>query len=415
MNVLLIGLNKSWAETLNHISKINLYVIEEPDLWKNKRMSQSDYPNIKEVKLLEYQFKEKDELNQIINYANSIKADVIIPGLEYSVAPASYVASTLNLPNLGVEAANTLTNKHSLRKMMKKTKVSQPRYKKVSNIDEVREFFEGPIVIKPSNRQASAGVIKVYDEKDIETSWEHSRGFNEGVHVTERNIKEEFLVEELLTGQEISVEVLVSRGNIKFFNVTVKETMDGKFPVEIGHYLPGNFPEDLNNKLKLNIKSLINQLDIQTGILHAEWIIVNETPYLIECAGRAPGDYIFQMIKLAYDFCPYTAMLDIYSNEETHINPKENRGVAITFLSTLENGYLKAIKGLDDVKLKPEVLNTAQFVEVGGEVTTLKSSWDRLGMIMCSGTTGQDALENTRRYRETVIFEVESTTVTNRP
>lgn len=406
MNVLLIGLNKSWAETLNDKSYINLYVIEEPDLWKKKGISEDDYPNINEVKLLEYQFKEQEELNDIIIYANSIKADVIIPGLEYSVAPASYVASVLNLPSLGVDAANTLTNKYSLRKRMENTDVGQPRYKKVTNINDVNEFFEGPIIIKPTNRQASAGVIKVYEKKDIASSWNHSLGLDEGIHVTERDIKEEFLVEELLTGQEVSTEVLVKKGDIKFLNVTVKETIDGKFPVEIGHYLPGELSDDTRKKLRSNIEELISELDIQTGILHAEWIIDNDKLYLIECAGRAPGDYIFQMIKISYEFCPYSAMLDILLNKKTEINQQGKRGVAITFLSAEENGYLNCIEGFEEIKIKPEVLNVAQFVKVGDKVTILKSSWDRLGMIMCSGTTGKDAFTNTQINKNKVLFEI---------
>ncbi|MCM3490025.1 ATP-grasp domain-containing protein [Alkalihalophilus marmarensis] len=408
MNVLLIGLNKSWAETLNAKNQINLFIIEEPDLWENKNLSKNDFPNIKDIKLLEYQFKSQSELNKIISYAKSIKADVIIPGLEYSVAPASYVASVLNLPNLGVNAANTLTNKHSLRERMKKTEVPQPRYKSVNTIDEIEDFFKGPIIIKPTNRQASAGVIKVYEKEEIEHSWNYSLGFNEGVNVAERDISGEFLVEELLIGQEVSTEVLVNRGEINFFNITVKETVEGKFPVEIGHYLPGNFSKEVEKNLRLYMENLISELDIHTGILHAEWIIVNDLPHLIECAGRAPGDYIFQMIRKAYDFCPYSAMLNILMNEETKVNQKAKRGAAITFLSSEENGCLKSIEGLNDIKANTEVLNTAQFVSIGDKVSVLNSSWDRIGMIMCSGNTGKDAFDNTQNNKQMVRIEVDS-------
>lgn len=408
MNVLLLGLNKSWAEILSENENINFYVIEEPELWVNKKLSVTDFPNVKEVKLLKYQFKNENEMDEIIYYAKKIKADVIIPGLEYSVAPASYVASLLNLPNLGILAAKTLTNKYSLRKKIGNTKIAQPRYKKVGNMEAVKEFFEGPIIIKPTNRQASAGVIKVFNKKDIPFSWKHALGVDEGVNVTEREIEVDFLVEELLIGQEVSVEVLVNKGKIQFFNITVKETSDGKFPVEIGHYVPGDFPNKIKTNLRQNMEILISELDVQTGILHAEWIIVNDAPYLIECAGRAPGDYIFQLIKMAYGFCPYSAMLDIFLSKTTKINQQEERGVAIAFLSANENGYLKSLKGFDELNCKPEVLRTGMFAEVGDKVNTLHSSWDRLGMIICSGTSGKEAFENTQINKENIKIKIEN-------
>lgn len=60
-------------------------------------------------------------------------------------------------------------------------------------------------------------------------------------------------------------------------------------------------------------------------------------------------------------------------------------------MSATESGYLKCVEG---------------FVKVGDKVNVLKSSWDRPGMIMCEGSTGEDASINAQINKSKILFRV---------
>lgn len=61
---------------------------------------------------------------------------------------------------------------------------------------------------------------------------------------------------------------------------------------EVGHW----HPFDLNPALYKNLKQIIEQaivaLSIQSAVIHAEFRLHNEEPYLIEMAARVAGDLI---------------------------------------------------------------------------------------------------------------------------
>ncbi|OAT74099.1 ATP-grasp domain-containing protein [Parageobacillus thermoglucosidasius] len=395
MNVLLVGFNKSWAEALER-EDVNVFVIEERDIWVKKNLSVKNYTNIKDVAFFEYQ--QKTNFEQLISYANSKDINVVIPGLEYSVLAATTIASNLRLPNIGLKAAKILTNKFLLRSSLKKTNIPQPRYQKISSLDDIKNFYKTPIVIKPINRQASAGVVKVYHYDDIEWAWRESQKADEGIHVVDRELSWEYMVEELLEGQEISTEVLVHKGEIEFFNITVKQTADGNFPVELGHYVPGtDIPNTVQKRLHTYIKMLIEAIEVETGILHAEWIIVEDTPYIIECAGRAPGDLIFTMVRESYNFCPYKATLNLLANNKPDINNIPSNGAGIAYLYSYKSGILESINGIEKLKKGvDDVLDFALFINTGDKINELKSSWDRIGFVLCKGIDGVTAFRKAK-------------------
>jgi len=97
MNVLMVGMSRTWAEVLDNADeRYHLYVVEEPDPWNNRKLGEVKLSNIREVQLEEYQQSDA-ALPVIAKFAEEVGADVVVPGLEYTVLTATTAAAMLGI------------------------------------------------------------------------------------------------------------------------------------------------------------------------------------------------------------------------------------------------------------------------------------------------------------------------------
>ncbi|WP_202081504.1 ATP-grasp domain-containing protein [Caldalkalibacillus salinus] len=410
MNVLLIGTNISWVNKLNEYDSLNLYIVEEKDIWNKRNLGDVLDGKITKAYYIEYQLNE-EAYKDVMKVANEVKANIIIPGVEYAVQCATLASSELGLPGLGTTAAYALTNKIKLRNALKESPIQQPQYQQVETAEDVRDFFlniNQPIILKPANRQASTGVIKIFDEKDIDAAWEHTLSASEGVFEADRTLEWEYIVEEIVQGREISTETIVKDGVVAFHNITCKHTSDGPYPVELGHYLPADVNEKQRQKVNDYINHVIDDLNIENGILHSEWIMDNEDVYLVECAGRAPGDFIFDLIKMKEGQCPYEITLKLLADIDAQKVYDRYPAVAIHFIIDQPGGIVEKVTGKEDVLADPDTVNLNVFAKPGWVIRDLTSSWSRLGYLITKGASGQQALEKAEELSKKIKIVTES-------
>lgn len=96
------------------------------------------------------------------------------------------------------------------------------------------------------------------------------------------------LAEQVVRGEEYSVEMLHSQGRRVFANVTAKVLCPGPYPVELGHLVPAPISGKLTAQLAGETERLLDGIGFGVGLVHCEWIVQDGTPYLVECAGRRP-------------------------------------------------------------------------------------------------------------------------------
>ena len=149
-------------------------------------------------------------------------------------------------------------------------------------------FVGFPAVVKPASRHSSWGVVAVRDLAEL------------GRALADFHDHEIVLVEELVAGQEYSVESLVQHGSIVFASATTKETQaNGRTFVELSHSVPEPRPELCELLLAANAE-LLARLRFADGIAHSEWRITDDgRAVLMEIAGRTPGDGLMALYHLA--------------------------------------------------------------------------------------------------------------------
>lgn len=273
--------------------------------------------------------------------------------------------------------------------------VRNPRWREVHGPEDILDFAAGPVVVKPANRQASVGV-QLLDSVDATTAaqaWERTSSASEYEQVPDRPLDWRFLAEERLEGAEYSIEALVREGEIVFENITAKTVIAGPYPVELGHLLPAPLDEDTQAAFGAALRSLVSALGFRTGILHAEWILTESGPTLVECAGRCPGDYLIDLVDLAYDTTIRLTLIDLLVGRPVTLPATAQRASAIRFLAA-GPGTVTEVSGEDTARALPGVRAVEVDVEAGQEVRPWASSWDRAGHAIA---TGPDADTTLRR------------------
>ncbi|HEY0932171.1 MAG TPA: ATP-grasp domain-containing protein, partial [Trebonia sp.] len=304
----------------------------------------------------------------------------VIPGLEYGVVGAAALAEYLRLPGAGTDAARTLRDKIALRTAADAAGIAQPRWCEVWSAADVRAFGSGSRVLKPANRQASIGVQLLDGSDDLDAAWQHTVDADEPLMRARGGPKPRFLAEDRLSGPEISVEALVSDAQVVFENTTAKTVRPGRYPVELGHLVPG----PAQPRISAAMRALVAATGFRTGTLHAEWILVEGEPHLVECAGRLPGDEIVPLIDLAYGGSLVADLVTVLSGRPVARPAVPARAAAVCFL-TAGPGLVTRVQGQSAARAIAGVTDVRVTAHPGDRVADLTSSWDRVGRVIAVG------------------------------
>lgn len=266
--------------------------------------------------------KEKEQILEVcqrigINGITTIAADLPVPTI-------NYVASRMGLISNPDEYSATTTNKFLMRQCFMENGVPSPKFTLVKadgNYDNIRGF-EFPLIVKPTDRSGSKGVEKVLDPVQLEIAVKRAQ---------EVSFKKEAIIEEFVTGREISVESISFEGKHYILQITDKVTTGAPYFVELEHHQPSSLPTDLQERVKAIVLKALDALHIKYGASHSELKITeNGDVKVIEIGARMGGDFIgSDLVRLStgYDFLKGVIEVALGEFEEPILNEHNCSGV----------------------------------------------------------------------------------------
>ncbi|MER7759329.1 ATP-grasp domain-containing protein [Streptomyces sp. NPDC097619] len=334
---------------------------------------------------------------------------LVIAGLEYGVHGAAVLAERFGRPGAGTAASAALTDKLRLRAAAQAAGLRNPEWTEVHGPEDVAKFAAGgPVVLKPANRHASLGVQLLEPGDDLAAAWELTVGARDDLMLPDRELDWRYLAERRLYGHEYSVEALVRDGRVEFLNVTDKLTAGGRYPVELGHVVPAAIPAEVQERFAAETARFVAAIGYGTGILHAEWMLGEDGPVLIECAGRVPGDSITFLLDAAYGGNVIRTLVELLAGGSPRLPGPAPLAAAIRFLSA-PAGTVVEVTGLDEVERTAGVLRAGVTVGPGDRVAELRSSWDRVGEVLVVAAGPEAALAAAEEAAATLRIHTDGT------
>ena len=144
--------------------------------------------------------------------------------------------------------------------------------------------FKFPLIVKPTDRSGSRGVEKVLVPVQLEEAISRAR---------KESFEHKAIIEEFVTGREISVEAISNEGQHTILQITDKVTTGAPFFVELEHHQPSSLPENIKDRVRRVVLKALDALHVKNGASHAEFKIDEDGNIgIIEIGARMGGDCI---------------------------------------------------------------------------------------------------------------------------
>ena len=318
------------------------------------------------------------------------------------------VAQRLTLPGLDPEVALRATNKWRRYRCLESHGVPCPQFRLAQSLGEALEAAGGigyPVVVKPLDSAGARGVSKVQDASELESAFQCALQFSREPSV---------LIEEFLHGPELSTESLIVNGRIMTTgfadrNYAHKERFAPYF-IEDGHTIPSNLPLDQQAQALEAVEHAIRALDIHWGVAKGDVILDEAGPKVFEMAPRTSGGrFCADMVPLATGVKILGPLVAMAVGEEVSVDdlvPKFSRGAAQRFLFP-EPGEITSVSGVEAVRELPGVYDVVlrEDMVVGGNVPPVTNHGDRVGHVIASGDTRDEAVQCAERAIQRLRIE----------
>ena len=277
------------------------------------------------------------EKEQILEICESIDIDGIISiASDAAVPTVNYVAGKMGLTCNSFADAAVCTDKYKMRRRFVEFGVSSPKFV-ISDSDYAIEDFRFPVIVKPTDRSGSRGVKNI--EQPEELSMSVKRAQNE-------SFSHQAIIEEYISGSEVSVESISWNGNHHILAITDKVTTGAPYFVELEHHQPSCLASDVQEKIKSETIKALNALNIRFGASHAEFKITEHGEvFAIEVGARMGGNFIgSNLVELStgYDFVK--AVIDIALGKFEEPSIKQTKCSGVYFLSKETEQLLPVIQ-----------------------------------------------------------------------
>ncbi len=291
-----------------------------------------------------------------------------------ALVPSSILRNKFNLKGLSIYQSSLMTNKVSIKNLLKKNKFNYANYKIYLNKKNLKSKFKNfnfPIIIKPVHGSGSRGV-QFFKTKEKLNNFIKNDNFYE---------KQKLIIEEYIKGQEFSIEAFVSNRKIKILSISKRKIFKKITAKEIN--------TKKIDKLKYNliedtICKFINLTKIDNCPFHFEIIYTkNNKIYIIDAAARGGGYFVADyLVKKNINFNINKALIDI--NLKNKIIKFDN--IKLNSYHVCLKYFLSKKGKIEKIK-KPQIpklsnLKFITFKKVGDSSNDHKCDGDRLGAII---------------------------------
>ena len=266
---------------------------------------------------------------------------------EYSVVAAAEIARSLGMPGPDPEAVQAARDKGLARARLDAGRVPGAAWERVRSREAARWAASGigyPVILKPAAAGGSSGVVAVHTPGELDSAW----AFTAAAAARHGG---DVLVEELLDGPEVSVEIISHRGQHHPVALTAKRLGEPPYCEEVGHVVDGHAVHTPDGQEAARVAvAALQALGISTGAAHVELRRTGDGWRIIEVNARLGGDLIPYLVQLATGVDLVAAAAAVACGETPDVRELYRRCAGIRFLYPATTGHLQRVTvdpGLD--------------------------------------------------------------------
>lgn len=306
-------------------------------------------------------------------------------GSDVAAPTAAYIGETLELPTNPLKSVEILSEKYLFRPYLAEHGFNCPKTVSFSADITVNELMNHarhmqlPVVLKPTDSSGSRGVtvINELNKAAVEAALAYAQEFSRNrILVLEEYITYEYPY--LIGG-----DIFVAEGKVQFWGL-MQCLRDKELAalVPVGKAYPAGLTTKQMAAAQAEIQRLVTSLNLKFGEMNVEVIIgPNNTPYILELAGRAGGNMIPLQLQDISGINLIEALVR-YSMGEPPANVTftgNSKLIATSVLHARQTGSFKAVTYAPEIE--PYVYREIVYVQPGDHVEKLNYGAKAIGVV----------------------------------
>lgn len=353
----------------------------------------------------------------VLKLARELKVDGIVNyASDVSAPTAAYVCEQLGLPTSPLKSVEILTKKHLFRQFLRENGFNCPKAKSYFSLEEAekdKEFFHLPVMVKPVDSAGTKGVNKL-------TDWSHlPKLVEEAIHYS---IDKRFIIEEYIekVGGQISGDAFSMDGKLVFcsFGCEYYNEKAIKDFCPVGEFWPSTIDKKFTDALAEDLQRIFTLLNMGTTEYNVEAVVDKDGKvYIIECAARAGGSLIPQMINYTTGINTLPWIIQAAAGEpldlsaldklDNPINPTPEKCIANWMMQSNATGkYVRTI--FDPDFEKHHLLYWESSLQPGDHVHVFRDAGDGFGELIAQFDNLEQMQEMLPKLNQYINVEVEN-------
>jgi len=332
---------------------------------------------------------------RILARAGPLKViDAVVAADTPMLVLAATVAAAMGLPHNPVDAVRAALDKAAQRQRWAAAGVPQPSFRLVPAGEGVRQAAEAigfPCVVKAVSLSASQGVLRADDPT---AAVEAARRIRQILDDAERPADEPLLIEEYLPGPELSIDGVLTAGDLTVTAVFDKPGMpDGPTFEETLLVSPSRLAERTLAAAVRTAADAARSLGLSTGPVHAELRICDRGPAMLELAPRSIGGLCSRALRFAGGASLEEIVLANALGRPIPGGGGPAAPCGIYMLPVPRPGILRAVEGKADALAVSGVTGLTITIPPGQRVRPLPDGDRYLGFVYAEADTPADVEE----------------------
>jgi biotin carboxylase len=316
---------------------------------------------------------------------------------------AAAVAARMGLPHNRVEAVRAAADKATQRRRWAAAGVAQPAFRilpadaSTGALKKAAAEVGFPCVVKAVSLSGSQGVLRADDEQGAAVAVARIR---QVLGVAGRPVDEPLLVEAYVPGWELSVDGLLTRGELTVTAVFDKpDTPQGPTFEETVLLTPSRLPQPILSEALRTAERAAGALGLRHGPIHAELRLDTRhrgrRPTMLELAARSIGGLCSRALCFL-DGASLEQLVLANALDRRVTTQRLARPAGVLMLHVERAGVLHAVHGRTQAAAVPGITGLSITTPVGQPVQPLPEGDRYLGFVFAEAATHQEVQEALR-------------------
>ena len=333
------------------------------------------------------------DVEGITQVALKEKVDFLITACtDQALLTVAKVSEELGLPcYIDHQTALNVTNKAYMKKVFAEHQVPTAQYIVMGQLDIAAiSHMQYPVIVKPVDCNSSKGVKKVYNLDELKAA------FSDAVNMSRTKTA---IVEEFVTGDEISVDLYVENGVAKVLCVSNSEKIaaDDKFVIFRAKY-PVAASDAILEQIQDTAQRIVDAFGLKNCPMLLQLLTDGKRIFVLEFSARTGGCVKYQLIKRVSGFDVISAVVDLTLGNKPHVEKKEpeSKYISNEFIYC-KPGVFDHLEGAEELKEAGVISEYFVFKWKGATFDGVENSGDRAAGFTIQANDIEELLEKHKK------------------